>query len=256
MGVLDRFRLDGKIALVTGCSRGLGRAMALALAEAGADIIGVSTTLSSSGSEVENQIVALGRKFKGYQADFATRTSLYSFIDKVRADFTAIDILVNNAGAIVRTPVADHPDEAWDRILETNLTSAFILSREIGKGMAELRSGKIIFIGSVLTFQGGILVPSYAASKGGIGQLVKAFANEWAGLGVHVNGIAPGYMVTDATREIKNDPERYQETLKRIPAGKWGTPVDLAGAVVFLASSAADYVHGEIITIDGGWMGR
>jgi 2-deoxy-D-gluconate 3-dehydrogenase len=163
---------------------------------------------------------------------------------------------VNNAGAIVRTPVADHPDEAWDRILETNLTSAFILSREIGKGMTELGSGKIIFIGSVLTFQGGILVPSYAASKGGIGQLVKAFANEWAGLGVHVNGIAPGYMVTDATREIKNDPERYQETLKRIPAGKWGTADDLAGAVVFLASSAADYVHGEIITIDGGWMGR
>jgi 2-deoxy-D-gluconate 3-dehydrogenase len=230
--------------------------MALALAEAGADIIGVSATLSPSGSEVENQVVALGRRFKGYQADFATRPSLYSFINEVRADFTAIDILVNNAGAIVRTPAVDHSDDTWDQILETNLTSAFILTREIGKGMAELRSGKIIFIGSVLTFQGGVLVPSYAASKGGVGQLVKAFANEWASLGVNVNGIAPGYIVTDATREIKDDPERYQETLKRIPAGKWGTPDDLAGAVVFLASSASDYMHGTLITIDGGWMSR
>jgi 2-deoxy-D-gluconate 3-dehydrogenase len=234
----------------------LGKAMAVALAEAGADIIGVSTTLSPSGSEVENRVVALGRQFKGYGADFSTRASLYSFIDKVRADFAAIDILVNNAGAIVRMPAADHSDDAWDKILETNLTSAFILTREIGKGMAELRSGKIIFIGSVLTFQGGILVPSYAASKGGVGQLVKAFANEWASLGVNVNGIAPGYIATDATAEIRDDPERYQDTLKRIPVGKWGTPEDLGGAVVFLASSASDYMHGTLITIDGGWMGR
>jgi 2-dehydro-3-deoxy-D-gluconate 5-dehydrogenase len=250
------FGLRGKTALVTGCRRGIGRAMAVGLAEAGADIIGVSATLENSGSAVARAVEATGRRFTPYACDFADRAALRGFIQRVTSDFAVIDILVNNAGTILRAPAAEHPDEYWDKILEINLTSAFLLTREIGKRMVARGSGRILFTASLLTFQGGILVPSYAASKGGVGQLVKAFANEWAAKGVNVNGIAPGYVETDNTAALRNDAERSAAILDRIPAGRWGMPEDFQGAVVFLASAASNYVHGTVLTVDGGWMGR
>jgi len=256
VNVLESFKLDGKTALVTGARRGLGKAMAVALAEAGADIVGVSRTMESSGSEIEKEITALGRRFKGYACDFGDRTAVYQFLKQATADFPVIDILVNNAGTILRKPAAEHPDDFWDEVIETNLSTQFILSREIGKGMVERGSGKIIFTASLLTFQGGITVPGYAASKGAIGQLVKALANEWASKGVQVNAIAPGYMVTDNTTALRADPVRNKTITERIPAGRWGQPDDMKGAVVFLASKASDYVTGSIIVVDGGWMGR
>ncbi len=256
MQILEQFKLDGKIALVTGCRRGLGRAMAVGLAEAGADIVGVSAAQEKTGSQVEREVRALGRDFHGYACDFSDRKALYAFIREVEKDFPTIDILVNNAGIILRKPAVEHPDEYWDRLIEINLNSQFVLSREIGKRMVERGQGKIIFIASLLTFQGGILVPGYAASKGGVGQLAKAFANEWAGKGVNVNAIAPGYISTDNTQSLRNDPQRAASILARIPAGRWGEPEDLKGAVVFLASAASNFVHGSIITVDGGWMAR
>jgi 2-deoxy-D-gluconate 3-dehydrogenase len=256
MHVLDQFKLDGKTALVTGCRRGIGKAMTFALAEAGADIVGVSASLEPSGSAVEKEVLARGRKFTAYSCDFGDRQALYSFIHKVAADFPVIDVLVNNAGTVLRKPAAEHPDEYWDRIIEVNLNSQFVLSREIGRRMVERGSGKIIFTASLLTFQGGITVPGYAAAKGGVGQLTKALANEWAGKGVQVNAIAPGYIATDNTEALRNDPVRNPAILARIPAGRWGSPDDFKGAVVFLASSASDYVSGSIVTVDGGWMGR
>jgi 2-deoxy-D-gluconate 3-dehydrogenase len=256
VNVLDSFKLDGKTALVTGARRGLGKAMAVALAEAGADIIGVSRTLESSGSEVEKEVKALGRGFKGYACDFGDRTAVYQFLKQVTADFPVIDILVNNAGTILRKPAAEHPDDFWDEVIETNLNTQFILSREIGKRMVERGSGKIIFTASLLTFQGGITVPGYAASKGAIAQLAKALANEWSSKGVQVNAIAPGYMVTDNTTALRADPVRYKAITERIPAGHWGQPEEMKGAVVFLASKASDYVTGSMIVVDGGWMGR
>lgn len=256
MSILDRFKLDGKVALVTGCRRGIGAAMAEALAEAGADIIGVSASLEPSGSAIEKAVTAMGRKFKGYACDLGDRKALYEFIGKVNADFPQIDILVNNAGTILRKPAVEHPDEYWDRVMEVNLNSQFILSREFGKKMVERGSGKIIFTASLLTYQGGITVPGYAAAKGGVGQLCKALANEWAGKGVQVNAIAPGYIRTDNTTALQADPVRNPAILSRIPAGRWGEPDDLKGATLFLASPASDYVSGTIITVDGGWMGR
>ena len=255
MNVLDLFRLDGKTALVTGCRRGIGRAMAEALGEAGADLIGVSAQLEP-GSDVERHVASLGRKFRGYQCEFSDRQALYAFVERVLAENSVPDILVNNAGTVVRKPAAEHPDETWDKILEINLSAPFILSREIGRRMIQRGSGKIIFTASLLTFQGGITVPSYAASKGGIGSLVKALANEWAGKGVQVNGIAPGYIATDVTEALRNDAVRNPAILARIPAGRWGEPADFKGATVFLASRASDYVSGEILVVDGGWMGR
>lgn len=256
MNVLDSFRLDGKTALVTGARRGIGRAMANALAEAGADIIAVSANLEASGSDIEKDITALGRAFNGYRCDFSRRDDLYRFIEQVTVDHPVIDILVNNAGTVLREPAERHPDDYWDTIIETNLNSQFVLSREIGKGMLKRDSGKIIFTASLLTFQGGITVPGYAASKGGVGQLTKALANEWAGRGVQVNAIAPGYIRTDVTEALQNDPERYRAILERIPAGRWGEIDDFKGPVVFLASAASDFVNGEILVVDGGWMGR
>lgn len=250
------FSLAGKIALVTGCNKGIGKGIALGLAEAGADIIGVSASIELNGSQVEQEITALGRRFKAYQADFSERDSLKAFIGKVKTDFPVIDILINNAGTIMRNPAAEHSDEYWDRVMTINLDSQFILAREIGRDMIARGSGKIIFTASLLTFQGGINVPGYAASKGAIGSLVKALANEWAGKGVNVNAIAPGYIATDNTEALRNDPERSTSILARIPAGRWGEPQDFKGPAVFLASSAADYVHGTILTVDGGWMGR
>ena len=256
MNFFDSFNLAGKTALVTGCKRGIGRAMAVALAEAGADIIGVSANLELAGSEVEAEIKALGRDFRGYRCDFNNREALYEFIGAVQSDFPIIDILVNNAGTILRKPAHEHPDEYWDTVVETNLTAPFILSREFGKKMVERGAGKIIFTASLLTFQGGITVPGYAASKAALGSLVKALANEWAGKGVNVNAIAPGYISTDNTEALRNDPDRSASILGRIPAGRWGTPDDFKGVTVFLASDAARYVHGSIVTVDGGWMGR
>jgi len=252
----NAFDLSGKVALVTGCKRGIGMAMALGLAEAGADIIGVSANLELAGSTIEKAVASLGRKFKAYQADFSNRDSLYSFIKQVKADFPRIDILVNNAGTILRNPAAEHSDEFWDEVLEVNLSSQFILSREIGSAMLAQGSGKIIFTASLLSFQGGINVPGYAASKGGIARLTMALANEWAGKGVNVNAIAPGYISTDNTAALREDKDRSSSILGRIPAGRWGEPEDFKGPVVFLASDASNYVHGTILTVDGGWMGR
>lgn len=256
MSILDRFKLDGKTALVTGCRRGIGKAIALGLAEAGADIAGVSRSMEPSGSDVEREVLALNRKFKGYTCDFADRKALYGLIGQLAKDFPVIDILVNNAGTILRKPATEYPDEYWDTLMEVNLNSQFILTREIGKGMVARGKGKILFTASLLTFQGGITVPGYSASKGGIGQLTKALANEWAGKGIQVNAIAPGYISTDNTVALRSDPVRNKAILGRIPAGRWGEPGDLAGMAVFLASSASDYVNGSIVTVDGGWMGR
>ena len=256
MAILDFFNLTGKTALVTGCNKGIGKGMALGLAEAGADIIGVSGSLELSGSDIEKQVTALGRKFKAYQADLSDRASLYAFVEKAKAENPVIDILVNNAGTIMRKPAAEHPDEYWDKVMSINLDAPFILAREFGKEMVARGSGKIIFTCSLLTFQGGINVPGYASSKGALGSLIKALANEWASKGVNVNGIAPGYIATDNTEALRNDPVRSKSILERIPAGRWGEPEDFKGAVVFLASNAAQYVNGTIITVDGGWMGR
>jgi 2-dehydro-3-deoxy-D-gluconate 5-dehydrogenase len=252
----DLFNLKGKTALVTGCNKGIGRAMALGLAEAGADIIGVSASMPLQGSDVEKEVLALGRRFTAYQADLTDRPSLYDFITRMKEDARRVDILVNNAGMILRQPAAQHSDEYWDKVLSINLDAAFILAREFGGEMLARRSGKIIFTCSLLSFQGGINVPGYAASKGAIASLVKALANEWASQGVNVNGIAPGYVSTDNTEALRNDPVRSKSIMDRIPAGRWGEPDDFRGPAVFLASAAADYVHGTILTVDGGWMGR
>lgn len=256
MSIIDKFKLDGKVALVTGCKRGIGKAMAIALAEAGADIIGVSASLEKSGSAVEEAVKATGKSFKAYTCDFSDRNSLYAFIKEVKSDNPVIDILINNAGTILRTPAAEHPDEMWDKVVEVNQNAQFILTREIGKEMVSRGSGKIVFTASLLTFQGGITVPGYAASKGAIGQLTMAFANEWASKGVNVNAIAPGYISTDNTEALRKDADRSTSILSRIPAGRWGQPEDFAGPTVFLCSEAASYMSGSIMLVDGGWMGR
>jgi len=253
---LPFFQLTGKTALVTGCNKGIGKSMAIGLAEAGANIIGVSASLAAKGSEVEEAVLAAGQQFFSYQANLSNRESLYAFIKQVQQDHPVIDILVNNAGTILRKPAAEHPDEYWDDVLALNLDAPFILSREFGKQMVERGSGKIIFTCSLLSFQGGILVPGYAASKGALSSLVKALSNEWAGKGVQVNGIAPGYIATDNTEALRQDAERSTSILSRIPAGRWGQPEDFKGPVVFLASPASDYVSGTLLVVDGGWMGR
>lgn len=254
--ILDRFNLTGKTALVTGCRRGIGHAIAVGLAEAGADIVGVSANLETADSAVGDAVRERGRRFKGYACDFSDRPALYTFISAVRAECPPIDILVNNAGTILRQPAAEHADENWDKVLETNLSAQFILTRELGRNMVTRGRGKIIFIASLLSFQGGVNVPGYAASKGGIAQLTKAFANEWSGRGVNVNAIAPGYAATDNTQALRADPVRSRQILSRIPAGRWAAPEDFQGAAVFLASEAAAYVHGAILLVDGGWLGR
>lgn len=255
MNINELFGLAGKTALITGCSRGIGEAMAIALAEAGADIIGVSGTLRP-GSDAEIAAKKAGRKFTPYAIDLGNRTELYKTIDEINEAHPVIDILINNAGIILRNPAAIHSDEDWDQVLSVNLNAPFILAREFGKKMLERKSGKIIFTCSLLTFQGGINVPGYTASKSAVGGLVKALANEWAGKGVNVNGIAPGYITTNNTQALREDEERNKSILERIPAGRWGNPEDFKGPAIFLSSAASDYVHGEILTVDGGWMGR
>lgn len=253
---LKMFDLSGQTALVTGGNKGIGKAMALGLAEAGADIIVVSGSIALTGSNIEEEVVALGRKFKAYQADLGKRESLYQFVNMVLSQNPQIDILINNAGTIMRKPAAEHPDEWWDSVLSINLNAPFILAREIGKHMIERGSGRILFTCSLLSFQGGINVPGYAASKGALASLIKALANEWASKGITVNGIAPGYVATDNTDALRNDPDRSKAILIRIPAGRWGEPEDFKGPAVFLSSHAGSYVNGHILTVDGGWMGR
>jgi 2-dehydro-3-deoxy-D-gluconate 5-dehydrogenase len=249
------FDLAGKSALVTGCRRGIGKAAALALARAGADVAGVSASLTSE-DEVAREIAALGRTFRPYRCDLADRTAVYGLAERVADDFPRLDVLVLNAGTIERRAAVEHGDELWDRVLEVNLTAQFVLARELGRRMVGQGNGKIIFLASMLSFQGGVTVPGYAASKGGIAQLTKALANEWAPHGVNVNAVAPGYIATDNTQALRRDEARSQAILERIPAGRWGTPEDVAGAFVFLASSASDYVHGIVLPVDGGWLAR
>lgn len=249
------FDLAGRTALVTGCRRGIGRAAAVALAAAGADVIGVSVSLEPE-SEVAAEVEALGRDFRSYRCDFADRNAVYELVASVRRDVGVVDVLVNNAGTIARAPAAEHPDEMWDSVLEVNLTAQFVLSRELGRDMLARGRGKIVFVASLLSFQGGITVPGYAASKSGIAGLTRALANEWAGAGVNVNAVAPGYVATDNTQALRDDPVRREQILVRIPAGRWAEPEDIAGAILFLSSPAADYVHGVVLPVDGGWLGR
>lgn len=251
----DYFNLTGKTALVTGCSSGIGEAMATGLAEAGADIIGLSGTISND-SNVANEVRKLGGNFSPYAYNLGDRTQVYEAVKAIKAAHANVDILINNAGIISRNPAAEHTDDEWDRVLSVNLDAPFILAREFGKEMLKRKSGKVVFTCSLLSFQGGINVPGYAASKGAIASLVKAFANEWASRGINVNGIAPGYIATNNTKALQSDEERSKAILSRIPAGRWGVPEDFKGPVIFLCSAAADYVHGEILTVDGGWMGR
>ena len=255
MAILDSFRLDGRVALVTGCTRGIGRGLARALADAGADIIGVSATLEPD-SDVEQDIRAMGRSFTAYRCDFSQRQQTLEFTRRVTQENPVIDILFSNAGTISRKPAAEHPDEMWDRIVEVNLSSHFVVAREIGRQMVARGYGKIVFTASLMTFHGGMNIPSYTASKGGIGQLTKALANEWAGKGVNVNAIAPGYIATEINPELRADPQTNKFILDRIPAGRWGLPEDMAGAAVFLASDASAYMHGVVLPVDGGWLGR
>jgi 2-deoxy-D-gluconate 3-dehydrogenase len=252
---LSLFDLAGKTALVTGCDKGIGKAYATALAEAGANIIGASRSLEKD-SEVEKEITSLGKKFTAYKVDLGNRSDVYNFIQKVKEENAAIDILVNNAGTIMRKPAAEHSDEYWDKVIDVNLNAQFILARAFGKDMLEKGAGKIVFTCSMLSYQGGINVVGYTASKSAVAGLVKALCNEWAGKGVNVNGIAPGYIATDNTQALREDAVRNRSILERIPANRWGIPDDLKGAIVFLCSDASAYVNGTILNVDGGWMGR
>jgi len=238
--IIDKFNLDGKTALVTGSNRGIGKAIAIGIAEAGANIIGVCR--SGVMEETSKAVKSVGKSFKSYTCDFSDRSELHTFIKNVKEENSQIDILINNAGTIMRNPAAEHSDEYWDKVIEVNLNSQFILSREIGKEMIARGYGKIVFIASLLSFQGGITVPGYAASKGGIKTLVMALSNEWSSKGITVNGIAPGYIATDNTKALQENPERNKAILERIPTGRWGKPEDLAGAAVFLSSDASNYL--------------
>jgi len=252
--ILEKFGLKGKTALVTGSSRGLGAGIAMALAEAGAN---VAIHGSSIVPEVTQQALRkIGANQFPVVGDVSDASVCSRLIEQVVHHFGVIDILVNNAGIIRRTAAVEHSEQDWQAVIDTNLSSVFRLTKHAGKHMLAQGSGKVINIASVLTFQGGVFVPSYAAAKGGVGQLTKAFANEWAAKGVNVNAIAPGYMATDNTETLRANPERARQIMERIPAGRWGCPDDMAGAVVFLASSASDYVHGHVLAVDGGWLSR
>lgn len=251
--ILNDFSLHNQTALVTGASSGIGQSIAAGLAEAGANIIAMSRLDCDQTAAL---VRATGRQYRHIAVDFANRAQLRHAIDTVQREEPCVDILVNNAGVIRRAPASEHTDEDWDQVLEINLSAQFMLTRDIGRLMLLRGTGKIICICSLLSFQGGVTVPGYAASKGGLAQLVKAFANEWAGKGLYINGIAPGYVKTPNTQALQEDPERSQSILARIPQGRWATPADFKGPAVFLASAASNYVNGEILTVDGGWMAR
>ena len=250
------FRLNGQVALITGCGRGIGLAMADALAEAGADIIGLSASLNPESSAVGDAVRKRGRRFSGYRCDLSDRHAVDLMLEGILSQHPEIDVLVNNAGIVRRSPAEIHSDEIWDTVLEVNLSAAFRVSRRIGTTMLERGKGTIISTASVLSDQGGLNVASYAASKAGLANLTRSLANEWAGRGVRVNAIAPGYVKTEMTEVLQSDPVRSRQILERIPAGRFGSSDDLRGPVVFLASDASRYVHGETLVVDGGWMGR
>jgi 2-deoxy-D-gluconate 3-dehydrogenase len=252
--ILDKFSLKGKTALVTGSSRGLGAAIAVALAQAGASVAVHGS--SAAPKSTQHKIEAGGAKAVALAGDVGDAAVCARLVEETVQHFGAIDILVNNAGIIRRAPAAEYSEEDWLALINVDLSSVFRLTQHAGRHMLKQGAGKIINIASLLTFQGGILVPAYAAAKGGVGQLTKAFANEWASKGVNVNAIAPGYMDTDNTEALRSNPERARQILERIPAGRWGHPDDLAGAAVFLASPASDYVHGHVLVVDGGWLNR
>lgn len=251
---MKMFGLGGKVAIVTGATGGIGRAAALGLAEAGAHVVVLGKTKDP---EVTcKEVRALGRESMGFQGDIAEGRFLDRVVCETLARWNHIDVLVNSAGMAVRAPAADFSDTDWDKVIDLNLTSLFRLCQRVGRQMIKQKSGKIINIASILSFVGGINVPAYAASKGGVAQVTKALANEWAPFQVNVNAIAPGYIATDLTEPLYNDPQRSKEIISRIPAGRWGRSEDLVGAVVFLASPASDWVHGHVLVVDGGWMAR
>jgi len=253
--ILDDFKLDGKVALVTGAGQGLGQAMALALAEAGADIVGLDRGESQL---TKDSVRSLGRKYLPVVCDLrsASVEQLHQVVAGVVAEMGSLDILVNNAGIIRRAPALDFSEADWDDVLQINLKAAFFLSQAAAREMVKHKSGKIINIASMLSFQGGVIVPSYTASKSGIAGITRALANEWAKFGINVNAIAPGYMATENTAPLRANPDRAPAILDRIPAGRWGLPEDLKGTVVFLASPASNYLYGAIIPVDGGWLTR
>ncbi len=254
-GILDSFRLDGKVAIVTGAERGLGKGMATALAQAGADIVGV--TYPDSAPETAAAVAAAGRRYVHVQADLTSIEPVGRIIAAALAEFGRIDILVNNAGIIARNDSVDFTEKEWDDVMNINVKTVFFLSQAVARQfIAQKSGGKIVAVASMLSYQGGIRVPSYTASKSGVKGITMTMANEWAKFGINVNAIAPGYMATDNTANLRADERRSADILARIPAGRWGMPEDIAGAVVFLCSKAADYVHGYTVAIDGGWLGR
>jgi 2-dehydro-3-deoxy-D-gluconate 5-dehydrogenase len=254
MGIFDQFRLDGKLALVTGSASGLGAAIAIGLAEAGASVACHGNRRAAD--ETAGKIRALGRASQSFAADLGATGGADSLYEAVSAAMGEPDILVNNAGTIYRDAAENYDLQAWMNVMQVNLNSVFLLCQRVGRSMLERRQGKIINIASLLSFQGGIRVPAYAASKGGVAQLTKALANEWAGRNVQVNAIAPGYFRTENTSALQKDEIRNRQILERIPAGRWGEPEDIVGAAVFLASPASNYVNGEVLVVDGGWMAR
>jgi 2-dehydro-3-deoxy-D-gluconate 5-dehydrogenase len=255
MGILDAFRLDDKVALVTGAGRGLGQAMAIGLAEAGANVAGLDVIPLE---ETQAQVEALGRRFLAANCNLrdASIDDLNELARQVAQELGGLDILVNNAGIIRREPALEFSEAYWDDVIQINLKALFFLSQAVGRVMVERGGGKIVNVASMLSFQGGILVPSYTAAKSGVAGLTRALANEWASKGINVNAIAPGYMATDNTAPLRADKQRSESILARIPAGCWGEPADLKGIVVFLASPASDYMHGAIVPVDGGWLAR
>ena len=249
----NSFDLTGKVAIVTGGYQGLGRGMAIGLAEAGADVVLVDR---AEALETASVIQSFGRKYLTVAADLMSITAIPSIVQRTIEKFGKVDILINNAGTIRRTPAIDYSEKDWDEVMAVNSKTVFFFSQAVARDMLKRKSGKIINIASLLSFQGGIIVPAYAASKGAVAQVTKALANEWAAHGINVNAIAPGYMATDNTKALREDPVRSKAILDRIPAGRWGTPEDLAGVAVFLASSASDYVNGHVLAVDGGWLAR
>ncbi len=255
MNILDSFRLEGKVALVTGAGRGLGQAMTVGLAEAGADIAGLDVI---SCEDTQAQVEALGRRYLTLECNLreASVAQLNETAEQTARELGSLDILVNNAGIVRRAPALEYSEQDWDDVIHINLKALFFLSQAAARVMAKGGGGKIINIASMLSFQGGILVPSYTAAKSGVAGLTRALANEWSAQGINVNAIAPGYMATDNTAPLRADPQRNQAILARIPVGRWGEPSDLKGAVVFLASAASDYMHGAFVAVDGGWLNR
>jgi 2-deoxy-D-gluconate 3-dehydrogenase len=251
---MNRFRLDGKVAIITGATSGIGRTAAIGLAEFGADVVVLGKTQNPE--EIANEIRAIGRKSLAFQGDICDTGFVDETVKEILTHWGRMDILLNSAGITFRAPAASFPEAVWDRVVDLNLTALFRMCQRVGRQMIKQKGGKIINVASVASFSGGIITPAYVASKGGVAQVTKALANEWAPLNINVNAIAPGYILTEMTRALYNDPVRSKEIVSRTPAARWGEPEDLVGAIVFLASPASDFVHGHILLVDGGWMSR